>query len=304
MSVAGGGPQASGTLTRMWCDTVTAAAKGKTQDTFDTFGTVTIKQKPDGGSYRIIGVVGLLVMAAVTSGENGSPVWRIESNDLGITSQDVVGVSNVMGDGIGTNDKEFPVRAFFDPLSIDPNKSTNNAKIDFTLSGAVTTTGGWSGGLGIIYGDGIPDANLRMELASLTSRPWIKAADTHDRGGNKASAFGAFSTGLSVPADAKELIALLGLSNPNAPTTVEASASVFKFESSQISDFQPQIWPSCIGHNSSVGTPVGTAPVGNGFYWPTRFPLPGNNITIDVSVKFAAALTNAPDNSAAYKARA
>lgn len=231
------------------------------------------------------------------------PVWRISSNDLGITNQDVVNVTNVMGDVVGTNTKEFPVTAFFEPISVDPSKSTNNAKIDFTISGATSTTGGWSGHLGVVYGDGLPDENYKRELASLTNRPFLKANDTVDSSA-KAATYGAFTTGLSVPADAKQLTALLGLTNPNAPTTVEADAAVYKFESSQISDFQPQIWPSCLGHNSSLGTPVGTTPVGKGFYWPTRFPLPGNNITIDVSVKLAAALTNSPDNIAAYKARA
>ena len=299
--------QASGVLERTWCDCVPILTKGKTAGTYDSIGTITIKKHPrEGSSYRIIGMVGLVVASAITSGENGIPEVRIESNDLGITKQDYIVYNSILGDGIATNDKETPATAFFEPLSIDPSKSTNNAKIDFSLSGVVTTTGGWDGWLGIIYGDGVPDANYRRELAAIMaggSRPWAKADATIDSA-SKAASFTAFSTGLSVPADAKELVGLLAATNPNAPTAGEASASAFKFESSQINDFQPQIWPSCVGHHASLGTPVGAAHNARGFYWPVRFPLPGNNITIDVSNKFAVALTNAPDNSAAYKARA
>lgn len=293
----------SGVLDRMWCDTVGAAAKGKTAGTFDDVGTVTIKQHPTAGKfYRIIGVVGLITAPTITAGESSVPVWSFTSDDLGITEQEVVGYSNVLGDPVATNDKEFPTSAFFEPLSVDPMKSTNNAKIDFKISGEATTTGGWTAAIGVIYGNGIPDENLKRELATLTTRPFLKGSDTVDSA-SKAASYTAFTTGLSIPADAKQLVALLALTNPNAPTTVEASCAIYKFESSQISDFQPQIWPSSVGHNASLGTPVGTAPVGRGHYWPTRFPLPGNNITVDVSNKFVTALTNAPDNIAAYKAR-
>ena len=105
---------------------------------------------------------------------------------------------------------------------------------------------------------------------------------------------------------AQELIGICSLAIPNAPTTVEASVGVTELQASQIADFSPQKWPFIFGASASLGTPVGATLAlnnRNGVYWPTRFPLPRTNFTINVSQWFATALTNAADGIAAIKYR-
>jgi len=286
---------------KIWCDSVKAAAKGKTAGTFDDIGTVTLKK----GAQAVLGFIVLTVPAAVTDGENGALQLKVDSKDLGISQQKFL-LSTVLTDGIATNDKEAPVFAEFLPFKIYSGKSLDNAKIDFSVSGTVTTTGGWSVAVGVVFADSEPDDDLIREFSTAmpprASGGDVKAANA----GISATTFTAFSNGLEITSEAEEIIGLLGLVNPNAPTAGEEVCGIVEFQASQINDFSPQKWPFIVGWTPPLGTPVGTpVPVSRwpGLIIPTRFPLPKTNFTMTVQMALAAALTNAGDGIAAIRWR-
>lgn len=286
---------------KVWCDTVLAAAKGKTAGTYDSVGTITLKK----GARSILGFIVLAVPAALTAGENGAPIIQVDSQDLGISKQRFQ-AGGVLTDAISTNDKEAPVFAEFVPFKVPPGKSLDNAKIDFSVSGSVTTTGGWTLAIGVVFADSEPDPQYVNELISLITPRASGGAVTTAAAGISATSATSFSNGLSITSDAAELIGLLGFVNPNAPTAGEEVCGYTEFQASQVQDFAPQKWPFVLGWTPPLGTPVGTpiqASRWGGLYYPTRFPLPRTNFTMDVSMTLAASLTNAGDGIAAAKWR-
>ncbi|MBW2004296.1 MAG: hypothetical protein JRI72_06715 [Deltaproteobacteria bacterium] len=286
---------------KTWSKALTFAAKGKTQDTFDSLGTITLKI----GAQAVLGILAAIVPAALTDGENGAPVIRVDSSDLGISKQDFV-VGPALTDGIATNDKEAPVFYEFIPFRVPSGKSLANAKIELSISGTVTTTGGWSGACSIIFADSEPPADYISDLKSHTTPRAAGGDVAYSRAGISAASLTAFSTGLSINSDAAELIGLLGFVNPNAPTAGEETVGYTEFQASQVQDFSPQEWPFVLNWLPSLGTPVGTpVPASRigGLYFPVRFPLPRVNFTMNVSQKLAVALTNAGDGIAAVRWR-
>lgn len=285
----------------VWCDSVDAAAIGKTQDTFDSVGTVTIKK----GAKELLGVYVIAVNSGPTSGENGAPVLQVNSPDLGIAQQKFH-LAGAVSDGIGTNDKEAPSFCEFIGLKSDAGKKLDGAEVNFALSGSVTTTEGWDVVCGLLFADGLPDAGFLMELLAQMCGRAVGGGVAYSRAGIKAATATAFTTGIKVTSVGKELIGLCGYLNPNAPTAKEACVGVVEFLASQITDFSPQRWPTIIGWGASLGTPIGTqvnAGSRNGVYYPTRFPLPSSNFTMDVSMLLATALTNEADGIAGARWR-
>lgn len=286
---------------RVWCDSVDVAASGKTQDVFDAVGTVTIKI----GAKHVLGFLVLVGNSGPTSGENGAPVLQVDSKDLNI-SQQRFHLSGAISDGIGTNDKEAPVLAEYIPFKVDKGLSLDNAKVDFSISGSVTTTEGWDVAVGVVFADELPDQNFFVELMSGACARAIGGDVAYSRAGISAATSTAFTTGISITSRGAELVGLSGYINPNAPTAKEACVGVVEFQASQINDFSPQKWPFIMGWGASLGTPVGTQVNGNlrnGVYWPTRFPLPRTNFTMSVSMLLATALTNAGDGIAGARWR-
>lgn len=286
---------------RVWCDTVDAAAKGKTAGTFDSVGTVTIKK----GAKEILGIIAIAVSATKTAGENGAPVLQVDSADLGISRQRFQ-LGGTLTDGIGTNDKESPSFAEVIMFKAQAGKKLDNAKVEFSVSGTVTTTSGWDVAVGLIFADALPDAGFLMELLSGACGRAIGGDVAYMAAGIKAATATSFTTGISVTSMAKELIGLCGYVNANAPTTTESVVGVTEFIANQIADFSPQKWPAIIGYAASLGTPIGTsvnAGSRQGVYYPTRFPLPEVNFTMDIAMWLVAAATNEGDGVAGAKWR-
>jgi len=286
---------------KVWSKAITFAAKGKTQDTFDSLDDISIKK----GAKTILGILAAIVPAALTAGENGAPVLQLDSESLGISKHQEV-LSQVLTDAISTNDKEAPVFYEFIPFKQPGNKSLDNAKITPSISGTVTTTGGWSGAISIVFADQEPDDIYIRELLTHACARAVGGKPAYSRAGISAASLTAFSSGIEISSAAKELIGIMGFVNPNAPTAGEETVGYTQFTASQIDNFAPQEWPFVLNWLPSLGTPVGT-PVAasriSGLYFPTRFPLPETNFTIDVAQKLAAALTNAGDGIAAVRWR-
>lgn len=288
---------------KVWCDSVDNTALGKTQDTFDTIGTVTIK-----GGQTVNELLGFCVLTAntkPTSGENGAPVLQVDSKDLGI-SQQRFHLGNAITDAIGTNDKEAPVYAEFIAFKQEAGKKLDNAKITFSISASATNTEGFDVAVGALVADQLPDAGFLMELLAQMCGRAIGGDVAYSRAGISAATATAFGTGISITSTGKELIGLCGYINTNAPSAGKACVGVVEFTASQITDFSPQRWPFIIGYSASLGTPVGTivnAGLRNGVYYPTRFPLPETNFTMSVSMLLANALTNAGDGIAGARWR-
>ena len=286
---------------KVWSKAITFSAKGKTQDTYDELGTVTLKI----GAKEVLGFLAAIVPGAVTDGENGTPVLQVDSTDLGISKQRFIH-GPALTDGIATNDKEAPIFYEFIPYRVPAGKSLDNAKITFSLSGTVTTTGGWSGAISVVFADAVPDQQYINELMALIPPRATGGAVAFQRAGISAASLTSFTNGIEVTSDAQELIGLLGFVNPNAPTAGEECVGYTEFQASQVEDFAPQEWPFVINWTPSLGTPVGTPVAASrpaGLYFPTRFPLPKVNFTMNVAQKLAASLSNAGDGIAAVKWR-
>jgi hypothetical protein len=287
---------------KVWCDSVDVAASGKTAGTYDAVGTVTIRAS---GANHILGILASVADTKPTSGEGGAPIVQVNSQDLGISNQRFQ-LASIVTDGIGTHDKEAPVVTEFIPFKAQNGAKLGNAKIDISISTSVAKTEGYDAAIGILYSDSLPDQQFFVELMAGICARATGGGVAVSAAGVKAATATAFATGISVSSAAKELIGLLGIANTNAPTAAEAAVGVVEFTSSSIADFAPQKWPLGIAYTASLGTPVGTpvtASRRNGFYYPTRFPLPQVNFTMDVSMLFATALTNEADGIAGAKWR-
>ena len=290
-------------MVRVWCDAVdvAGAAIGETEGTFDSIGTVTIKK----GATEILGIIALCAATTNTAAENGGPVLQVDSQDLGISKQQFI-LSGAQMDCVGTNTKEVPIMAEWIPFKTPDKRSLDNAKVDFSLSTTTTRTAGYDTVIGLVFADGLPDNEFLIELMSGVCGRATGGAVAYMRAGIKAATATAFTTGISVSSAARELIGICSLALENAPTTVEAMVGITELQASQIADFSPQKWPFIFGASASLGTPVGATlalNARNGMYWPTRFPLPQTNFTINVSQWLATALTTEADGVAAIKYR-
>jgi len=283
----------------VWCDTVVGAAKGKTAGTFDSLGTITLKK----GAKEVLGVIVNVAPSGVTVGENGAPVIQLDSDDLGISKQRFT--SPVFGDGVGS--AVYPtVESWYLPYKSMGDYSLDNAKIDVSISGNVNTTAGWSAAVGIVYANGEPDDQFSRELMSGISPRATGGAYATKNAGISSTSATAFSNTIDVTSRATELIGILSQAIPNAGTAGEEVVGYTELQASQINDFSPQKWPFAVAFGPPIGTINYGIPVASyyrGLYWPTRFPLPKVNFSINVSQTLAAALTNAADGLAAVKWR-
>ena len=287
----------------LWCQAGDIAAGGKTAGTFDEIAEFTIPVFVK----HILGIIVLVTNSIPTSGENGIPILRINSTDLGISSQDVV-LSGSITDAIATNNKEMPVLAEFIPFKEMANKTGKiaNTRIAFGISSEVSTTGGWDVVVGLVTSDELPDASLLLELmAGICGRFTDSDVAGLDAGVNLATP-DSFTETLVVPAHTSEIIGLAGFACPNAPTDNEACAGWTEFTTNDIPNFSPQQWPFIVGWGASLGTPVGSqgnVSNRNGMYWPTRFQKPPIRVIISAAMTLATALTNAADGVIGVKSR-
>lgn len=284
---------------KVWCNSVTAGAKGKVKDTFDSIGTVTVKKNAE----KLLGVLANVATPKPTSGISGTPVLRIENADIGMTKIDYPLAKSIIGDGIGTNDKESYAVTEFIPLKNPGPDPIGNSKMDFSLSSTTAVTEGWDAAIGLVFANEEPDDKFTMELLAQMSGRMIDSDQANSQAGIQAASETAFSETVDVTSRGQELIGLLSLLGANAPTAGEGIAGYTNFTAPDIEDFAPQLWPFCLGQHGSLGTPVGNQGGGNGRYYPTRFPLPRINFSMNISQKLAVVLSNAADGTAAAKWR-
>ncbi len=282
---------------KVWCDSVTAGAKGKVAGTYDALGTVTIKKN----AAALLYIIANIATPKPTAGISGTPVLQINSADLGISEQKVVIGNSTIGDGISTNNKELYVLSQIIPWKLRDTTDIEigNGKVTFSLSSSTAVTEGWDASIGLVVANQEPDVNFAMELLARQHSRAIGGNPAFFSAGIKAAAETAFTEVITVNSTASELIALQSLLGSNAPTANEGITGYTKFTASQIDDFSPQLWPFIVGQHGSIGTPVGT-PSGafSAPYYPTRFPLPKTNFDIAVAQKCSVALTNEGDGNA------
>ena len=280
-------------MARVWSDVVSKSGVGKTADTYDAIGTITIKK----GAGHIYGLHVLAVPSAITAGENGRPAIQIDSKDLGISKEKFL-LKQGIGDGIATNDQVRNFVPEFIPLTILSGKSLDNARIDISGSGNVTTTGGWTFVVGLIYGD-VFDSVVGDFLLKGGHKPAMGGNFVH----GTASATSSTSLGtISIPSSASELIALLPVVDQQDPTAGEEIAGFVELVAPQIQDFAPQKWVAN-GFSAPLGTPDSPPPVGLMDPIPVTYDLPRSNFDISVYATLASALTNAVDVSVAVRYR-
>lgn len=280
---------------KVWCAAVDGSG-GKTAGTYGEIGSVTVKKN----ATHILGIIASVAPTLLTAGESGQAILRVFSKDLGISNENFVLPKTTTLDPVATNDKEIPYEAEFIPLRIP---ATPDASVTFSLTSAVTMTGDWDAAIGLVFANGEPDQDFRMEMLSQCVGPCAGGDEAKSAAGIKANTYTAFTETIAIPAYAKELVGILSQIVPNAPTAGESAVGITKLECSSIEDFQPQEWPMCIANGPSLGTPVGHAPSAPGWYYPTRFDLPGVRVNISVSQILAVALTNEGDGIAAAKYR-
>jgi len=277
-----------------WADAKTIVAAGATAGTFKAADEITLRK----GTGALLYLQYLLVGAIPTSGENGVPILRLNSDSIGINNQDFV-CSNIVTDGVATNDKEAPVYAGIIPLDFAGDFSF--ADINLSVTSNVAVTGGWEGAVGIVYADSPPDAKYEAQYMFGMHGPIRGGAKAEQDAGISAAGETSFTTGIAIPAGFNQLKGLLGLVNANGPTSAEAVSGITTFSSADIPNFSPQKWVFPFGLEGSLGTPVGT-PVSASkrtMYWPTKFELTGQKATIEISQKLAVLITNAADGVAA-----
>lgn len=300
----GGLPEPSMLGRKQWGTVISAAAKGKTTGTFDSIGTWTIKK----GAKTVLGIQYAVAPSVLTSGENGIPIARIDSDDLAFPSRDFVLDSCIMGDGIATNDKEVPIQRGFIFLNLNKGgKTLSNSKVNLSLSGDVTTTGGWTIKASLVFINfslnfSDPDVLSYIEEWRSSSLTWFDGQDFAN-GTSGATADTTISTNeINIPSSANRLVGLQVILNPNAPTTVEEAVGSGSFSANNLDDFTPQEYVAN-AWGASLGTPVGQQNILNQPAIPTRFPFPNENFTVVSKVSLAIALSNAADwvTYAAYK---
>lgn len=291
--------------TQVWCDQCHNAAKGATGGTYDNIGNITVKSPAEEGKWhKILAILVNTTLTLPTSGQNGVPILRVRSDDLGITNQDIP--LQAYTDGIATNDKEAPIKSILIPFFVDPSRSTRNAKVYFDITSNVDMTGGHDIAVGLMYGNEQPTvgSSFYMELmAAAGLRPAQYFVKAESDAGISAASLTAFTDLLSKTSQAKLLTAISGIVNPNAPTAGEAVSGYMQLAASQIQDFSPQNWPLNLAYSASLGTPVGTLVNANVPFWPTRFVVPETTFDITPSMDLVVALTNAGDGVAALKLR-
>ena len=287
---------------KVWSDLVYKTAIAKTKGTFDAINSnqaSVIISKPDAKS--ILGFIIGYCVTALTDAEN-LPDLQVEINSkaLGI-SNEVVTVFNG-GPDHDANTDYTPMITAFVPYKLKPGFENKlfNAAITFKAAPSISSTGGLDVVIAVVHSNQEPDPNFVMELlAQLHGR--VTGGDSQGDEG-KAMTGGAASTltSLTIPAGTSLLKALGGSVNPNGITAGDPISGFLEYIAPGIPDFSPQLWPLSKFQNPALGTVAdSSAAPGKGRFWPTRFPLTGSEITVQVQGTLLVTAATAPDTSQA-----
>lgn len=286
---------------KVWSDLVFKDAIAKTKGTFDAINTnqaSVIIAKRD--AVSILGFIVGYAMSVTTDAENIPDLFvEVNSKALGISNEIIV--CALGGNDGDANNESTPMRTKFIPFKIKPGFESKlfNASITFKAAPSVSNTGGLSVVVAVVYSNQEPDAIFWNEL--MAQKPGRVTGGDADGDAAKAhaTAGGAVNlTALQIPSGTKTLRSLLGKFNINGITAAKVKSGFFEFIASGISDFSPQLWPLPIFWNAVLGT-VADMPAlsGEAEPWPTRFPLPGSEVTVQVQSTLVIAATTAPDTT-------
>jgi hypothetical protein len=288
---------------KVWSDLVYKAVIAKTKGTFDAINTnqpaVTIS-KP--AAKAILGFMIGYCSTKLTDAES-LPDLQVEVNSkaLGI-SNEVFIVPNGGSDHDANTDYTDMITKFF-PFKVKSGFEPKlfNSAITFKAAPSVTTTEGLDVVAAVIHADAEPDAKFAMELlAQLNGRvtggdAQADAAQAHAAGGGAVT-----NTALTIPAGNKLLRYVYGQIHPNGITASDPISGFFEFIAPGITDFSPQLWPFSKFYNPALGTVADSSKSsGAGRVYPTRFPLSGTEIKVQVQTTLLVAAATAPNVSQA-----
>ena len=129
---------------KIWNQVQTLYATAKTAGTFNDFTEFKLRK----GVKNILGFYGVVIDAKPTDGENGIPIFRINSSDLGISNLDLVGAGLIPdGDAATTTNNHQKV---WYPWSPKLPANADNVGITFSISAAVSKTEGFGAGIQLI----------------------------------------------------------------------------------------------------------------------------------------------------------
>lgn len=280
-------------------------AGGKTAGTYDKIGTIKVPNKKI--PVYIIGILLAIAGQAQTAGESGHPEVQIDSTELNLSKEKFSIPKSGFSDPIGTNSNFVISSTHFEMLDI-PEKA-NNKETDVSLSSSATMTVDWDCHASFVFSnkpvDQLPADFLAEIKNDFTSNSPGRSRIEQDAALAIGSADADVScTGIKLLATDKELIAISVGVVANAPTAAEEHVTRHRLSSGDVDDFDPQEWPGCIAWNPTLGTVVGGAKsLTPARKYPTRFPLPESNFTLDVAVQNVIAITNGPDTFQELKVR-
>lgn len=282
----------------VWSEVIYDSAIAKTAGAFDPVNTnrseVKIAKKE---AKTVLGFHVLYTLTAKTDAEiTPDLILRVNSKSLGISSEEVVVPNGSKDNGANSDYDVMPSR--FIPFRVPAGKDLFNADFSFTATSSVDNTGGLTVVIGVVYSSAEPDSTFAMELmAQMTGRVSggayaVDAAKAHATGGSAVSL-----TSITLPTGSRTLRGILAKVNPNGITAGDPIAGWFEFRSSGVQNFSPQEWVITAGYNPALGTVTrekGDADSGMR-YFPTRFPLTGGEITVQVQSTQVVAAGAAPD---------
>lgn len=286
---------------KVWSDLVYDSAIGKTAGTFDRVNSnaeaVRIEKNR---AQSIIGFYVAYGQLVTTDAENlANLILQVTNKGLGISEEEFV-IPRGGNDADANNEYTF-VKTYFIPFKTDPSKSLFNTEFIFKVAPSVTNTGGFDVIVSVVYSDTEPDSLFAMELlAQMHGRvnggaKNVNAAEAHGTGGGAVAL-----NAIVVEAGAIRLRGIFAGINPNGITAGDPIVGFMEFTAPGIDDFSPQLWPLSISWNAALGTVAESAAYSaDGRYYPTRFPLTGARLTINVSSTLVTAAGAAPDTTQA-----
>lgn len=295
--------QVQGQGMKVWSDLVFDDAIAKTKGTFDAVNTNqdgVIVSKRDATS--LLGFIIGYAMSVVTDAENIPDLFvEVTNKALGIV-QAIVPVA-LGGNDSDANTPATPMKTKFIPFKMKPEFANKlfNSTFTFRAAPSVSNTGGLSVVISVVYANQEPDANFQMELLAMQHGRISDGDANGDAAKAHGTAGGAVTlTALKIPSGTFQLRAILAKINVNGITASKVKSGFMEFIAAGITDFSPQLWPLAVFWNGALGT-VADEPgfSGDAKPWPTRFPLPGSEVTVTVQSTLVIAATTAPDTTQA-----
>jgi len=273
-------------------------AAGKVQAVFDDVTEFTIKKKKN-TEMHLLAIYINYALRKPTNGENAQLLCRLESDEVPDLNGFEFLVGNPHGDAIATNNSEIFTRTHVELIDVPSVKG--GEKILLKATSGTTITEGWDITASLQFSDSPPSPDFKEELRSQVVRASTRGKLAISRGGISAATSTDFATGIPVDGRAQTLTGLLSHVHLNAPTEEDPLTGFTSFEAGSMDDFPPQELPLCVGVSSILGTRESPQGSENPWYYPTRFDMPQENFTIEISQNLSVAQGAAADGYAGAK---